>query len=149
MHKDAMETNLRSLNLSSQRAAAHFAYAVWTVYSEYFQPLEAAPSAAISRKWAESAILSDLLYLLIFSPLVSSPVGGVVYANVIPQGMKWKYASRRPRPFPYPSSLPSPPALSFTHPFSFAYAFPCRSLSSHCPIPSQKSSYDSTGRIHR
>jgi len=61
MHKDAMETNLRSLNLSSQRAAAHFAYAVWTVYSEYFQPLEAAPSAAISRKWAESAILSDLL----------------------------------------------------------------------------------------
>jgi len=31
IHKDAMETNLRSLNLSSQRAAAHFAYAVWTV----------------------------------------------------------------------------------------------------------------------
>ena len=29
------------------------------------QPLEAAPSAAISRKWAESAILSDLLYVVL------------------------------------------------------------------------------------
>ena len=32
--------------------------------SESFQPLEAAPSAVISRKWADSAILSDLLYLV-------------------------------------------------------------------------------------
>ena len=39
--------------------------------SLHFQPLEAAPSAAISRKWAESAILSDLLYLVL---LVDSTV---------------------------------------------------------------------------
>ena len=65
IHKDAMETNLLSLNLSSQRTAAHFAYTLCGRCSEYFQPLEAAPSAAISRKWAESAILSDLLYLIV------------------------------------------------------------------------------------
>ena len=81
-----METNLRSLNLSSQRAAAHFAYAVWRC-SEYFQPLEAAPSAAISRKWAESAILSDLLYL--DGPLIQKSI-----TSEAPTDMKFYYQWR-------------------------------------------------------
>jgi len=44
--------------------------------------------------WRWGTSRSMALRWVTFSPLVSNPVGGAVYANVIWQGMKWKYASQ-------------------------------------------------------
>jgi len=72
-----METNLRSLNLSLNLSSTLRLRCVDAGRcSESFQPLEAAPSAAISRKLVESAILSDLLYLI--GPHVGSLNYGIV-----------------------------------------------------------------------
>jgi len=85
-------------------------------------------------QWARASAQLQLWWWVIFSPLVSSPVGGTVYANVIWPGMKWKYAPL-PHPFPFfltllSGPLFSLPSLIFT-PLSFSSSSSSSSSSSH------------------